>query len=241
MSTQIPIYPINESALTVCLGDRMDVAINDRVFRLFQYLQRHHKPFWKDLIPTCCTLTIVYDVVSIRNYHPSAFEWVSNELEHILHECEGSEPLPVRKLRIPVCYDPAFGFDLKPLAKTNKLSVDQVIELHSQQSYRVYMLGFLPGFAYMGIVNHKIATPRLSTPRRHVPAGSVGIAGNQTGIYPLNSPGGWNIIGRTPVKLFDPECESPTLLRPGDDVSFFPISKEEYDSFDPEKISNRPS
>lgn len=232
----LSIYPAGENALTVCLGDKMDVAINDQVFKLFQYLQRHPNPFWKDLIPAYCTLTIVYDVVSIPKHHSSAFTWVQNEIERALFDCEESKPLPSQKVKIPVCYDPAFGFDLKSLAKTNKLSVDEVIALHTQQMYRVYMLGFLPGFAYMGIVNDKIATPRLSTPRKHVPAGSVGIAGNQTGIYPLDSPGGWNIIGRTPVKLFDPEYESPTLLQPGDEIFFIPINKEEFESFDSKKF-----
>lgn len=231
MSELVSIYPISENALTVCLGDKMDVAINDRVFRLFQYLQRHPNPFWKDLIPAYCTLTIVYDVGSIRKQHPAAFTWVRNEMERALHACEESEPLPFRKVNIPICYDPAFGFDLKSLAKTNKLSVDQVIELHTQQTYRVYMLGFLPGFAYMGIVDNKIATPRLAAPRKHVPAGSVGIAGNQTGIYPLESPGGWNIIGRTPVVLFDGQANDSVLFQPGDEVKFFPITKEEFDVF----------
>lgn len=226
------IYPAGENALTVCLGNKMDIAINDRVFRLFRHLHSYSKPFWKDLIPAYCTLTIVYDAVAIRKHHPAAFDWVKNEMEQALHECMESETLPVRKLEIPVCYDPAFGLDLKSLAKTNNLSVDQVIELHTQQSYRVYMLGFLPGFAYMGMVDEKIATPRLSTPRKHVPAGSVGIAGNQTGIYPLVSPGGWNIIGRTPVKLFDSHAKHPVLFQPGDEVSFYSIRKEAFDAFD---------
>jgi inhibitor of KinA len=241
----LSIYPASENALTVCLGDKMDAAINDRVFILFQYLQRHPNPFWKDLIPAYCTLTIVYDVDSIRKHHPLACARVRNEVERALYECEENETLPVRKLHIPVCYDPEFGLDLKSLAKTNKLSVDQVIELHTQQTYRVYMLGFLPGFAYMGIVNNKISAPRLSAPRKHVPAGSVGIAGNQTGIYPLDSPGGWNIIGRTPLQLFTPMISvntdhgsdknsegTPVLLQPGDEVTFFPITKEAFDSFD---------
>lgn len=245
MSELVSIYPISENALTVCLGDKMDVAINDRVFRLFQYLHRHPNPFWKDLIPAYCTLTVVYDVHVIRKYHPSAFEWVTHEMERALKACKEREILPARKLRIPVCYDSEFGFDIKSLAKTHKLSVDQVIELHTQQTYRVYMLGFLPGFAYMGIVDDKIATPRLATPRKHVPAGSVGIAGNQTGIYPLNSPGGWNVIGRTPHQLFNPQAcvdtsvgkgtgfyELLVFFQPGDEVKFYPISKEAYDSFD---------
>jgi inhibitor of KinA len=178
----------------------------------------------------------VYDVVSIRKHHPSAFEWVKNEVECAIQEYSNGGTLPWRSLRIPVCYDLAFGIDLKTLARASKLLVDEVIALHTQQTYHVYMLGFLPGFAYMGIVDDKIAIPRLSTPRKHVPAGSVGIAGNQTGIYPVDSPGGWNIIGRTPVKLFDPESESLTVLQPGDEVSFIPISKSVYESFDAENF-----
>jgi inhibitor of KinA len=241
----LSIYPAGENALTVCLGDKMDMAINDRIFKLFQYLQRHPNPFWNDLIPAYCTLTIVYDVVSIRKHHPSAFTWVQNEMERALFECEVIESWSSRKVNIPVCYDFAFGLDLKILAKTRKLSVDEVIAFHTQQTYRVYMLGFLPGFAYMGIVNNKISAPRLSAPRKHVPAGSVGIAGNQTGIYPLDSPGGWNIIGRTPLQLFTPMVCADTdyrgdktsegtyvLLQPGDEVTFFPITKEAFDSFD---------
>jgi inhibitor of KinA len=218
----------------------MDAAINDQIFRLFHYLQRYPTPFWKELIPAYCTLTIVYDVGSIRKYYPSAHEWVRNEIEDALHACEENESLPSRIVNVPVCYDHAFGFDLKSLAKNHKLSVDQVIEFHTQQAYRVYMLGFLPGFAYMGIVDDKIATPRLATPRKHVPAGSVGIAGSQTGIYPLDSPGGWNIIGRTPLQLFNPQVCVHTNLRmdttvffqPGDEVKFYSISKEAFDSFD---------
>ena len=227
------IYPISENAVTVCLGNELNTTINDRVFKLYHYLRRHPNPFWKDLIPAYCTLTIVYDVNSIRKHHPVAFTWVRNEMKRALAEYEEhEEALPKRKLLIPVCYDPSFGLDLKSLAKTNKLSVDQVIEIHTQQTYRVYMLGFLPGFAYMGIVNEKIVAPRLSTPRKHVPAGSLGIAGNQTGIYPLDSPGGWNIIGRTPVSLFDSREKNSVLFQPGDEVKFYSISKVTFDAFD---------
>lgn len=228
----LSIYPAGENALTVCLGNAMDVAINDRVFRLFHYLQRHPNPLWKDLIPAYCTLTIVYDVGSVRKHQTAAFAWVRGEVERALAEYnEHEETLSKRKLFIPVCYDSTFGFDLKSLAKANKLSVDQVIELHTQLLYRVYMLGFLPGFAYMGMVDEKIAAPRLSTPRKLVPAGSVGIAGNQTGIYPLVSPGGWNIIGRTPVNLFDSREQNAVLFLPGDEVKFYSISKEAFDAF----------
>ncbi|RLF64854.1 MAG: allophanate hydrolase, partial [Thermoplasmata archaeon] len=110
----------------------------------------------------------------------------------------------------------------------NGLTEDDVIEIHSKPTYRVYMLGFTPGFAYMGGLDERIAAPRLETPRKKVPAGSVGIAGKQTGIYPIESPGGWRLIGRTPLKLFDPKKDPPTLLLPGDLVKFVPIDKEEF-------------
>jgi inhibitor of KinA len=232
------IYPASENALTVCLGDRMDAAVNARVFRLFQYLQRYPNPFWKDVIPAYCTITVVYDVGFIRKHYPSAFSWVKTEMERVLEACEVNQAaLPTRKLLIPVCYDFAFGFDLKSFTKTKNLSVDQVIDLHIQQTYHVYMLGFLPGFAYMGIVDDQLALPRLATPRKLVPAGSVGIAGNQTGIYPVDSPGGWNIIGRTPVQLFNHGSNTDhqstfVLFQPGDEVNFYAISRQAFDSFD---------
>lgn len=226
------IYPISESALTICAGNELDVAINDKVFRLYYYLRKQSNPFWKDLIPAYCTLTVVYDVKEIRRYGQPAFAWIKKQVEDAIDKCEDISILPKRELTIPVCYEPVFGFDLKSLAKTKKLSIDQVIAFHTVHTYRVFMLGFLPGFAYMGIVNEKIASPRLSTPRKYVPAGSVGIAGNQTGIYPLDSPGGWNIIGRTPLNIFDAYAENPSFFQPGDEVKFYSITKEAFDSFD---------
>ena len=130
-------------------------------------------------------------------------------------------------MNIPVCYDEEFGVDLQRIVEEKKLSKDEVIRLHCGKQYRVFMLGFLPGFPYMGEVDEKIAMPRKSEPKA-VAAGSVAIAGRQTGIYPLASPGGWSVIGRTPLKLFDPEKERPTLLNAGDTVEFYSISKEEF-------------
>lgn len=228
--TNYPIYPVSENALTVCLGNELNAVVNDKVFKLYHHLRKQPDPFWKDLIPAYSTLTIVYDVSEIRKHNQSAFTRVSNQLKEAIDRCNDAEILPGRQLSIPVCYEPEVGFDLKLLSKTKKLSIDQVIELHTTQPYRVFMLGFLPGFAYMGMVNDKIATPRLSSPRKLVPAGSVGIAGNQTGIYPLDSPGGWNIIGRTPVKLFDSNHANSVLFQPGDEVKFYSVSKEEFDS-----------
>jgi inhibitor of KinA len=225
------IYPVSENAVTIYFGNELDIGLNHRVFSLYNYLRRQPDSFWVDLIPAYGSLTVVYDLNKIRTISHLAFEWIRRRLEDAITRCDDAVVGAARKLSIPVCYDPVFGLDLKLLSKSKKLSIDQVIELHTAQTYRVFMLGFLPGFAYMAIVDEKIATPRLPSPRKHVPAGSVGIAGNQTGIYPLDSPGGWNIIGRTPVKLFDSHNENPVLFQPGDEVKFYSVSKEEFDSF----------
>jgi len=133
-----------------------------------------------------------------------------------------------RMIQVPVCYDLSLGLDLKELAALHHLSIETFIEIHTQKTYRVYMIGFLPGFAYMGTVDKKIVSPRRASPRTQVPAGSVGIAGAQTGIYPFTSPGGWQIIGQTPIPLFDTHKTAPSYFEPGDEVRFQPISVEEF-------------
>ncbi|MDB5197332.1 MAG: hypothetical protein JWP88_1703, partial [Flaviaesturariibacter sp.] len=136
-----------------------------------------------------------------------------------------------RQLRIPVCYDQAFAPDLKTVAAQAGLSVEEVIHIHTHTSFRVYMIGFLPGFAYMGEVPDAIAVARRSEPRTKVSAGSVGIAGKQTGIYPFDSPGGWQLIGKTPASLFRKKEASPTLFQPGDEVLFYPITINEFTNY----------
>jgi inhibitor of KinA len=134
-------------------------------------------------------------------------------------------------MKIPVCYAKRFAPDLEELAAGKNLTVANVIHLHTASTYRVYMIGFLPGFPYMGKVDSCIATPRRSSPRTGIPAGSVGIAGQQTGIYPLSSPGGWNIIGRTPLQLFDKNRDHPVLLQPGDNITFYSITEDEFENY----------
>jgi inhibitor of KinA len=144
----------------------------------------------------------------------------------------GEMVLPVSKLvRIPVCYAQQFAPDIASLAALHGISIEEVIAIHSGTNYRVYMIGFLPGFPYMAMVNKKIQTPRLPKPRARVPAGAVGIAGAQTGIYPTDSPGGWQLIGQTPLKIFDLAKDNPVLLQPGDEVQFYPVSIEEFQTF----------
>lgn len=229
----ISFYHTGENALTIRFGDEIDEAINARVHLLYQALNKNPIPFCVDVIPAYSTLTLVYDVVQIRKQHPSAFQWVQKQAEQILDACDWSGKQPSRKLKIPVCYDLTFAPDSKALSARKKITVEKLVELHVNKTYRVYMIGFLPGFAYMGRVDRKITAPRLSKPRLHVAQGSVGIAGDQTGIYPVDSPGGWNIIGKTALKLFDPtSMESPVLFQPGDEVNFFPVSREEFLNFD---------
>jgi len=136
-----------------------------------------------------------------------------------------------RKIKIPVCYAEKYGLDLNEISKQKKISISEIIQLHTAKKYRIYMIGFLPGFAYMGEVDKQIAITRKAQPRINVEGGSVGIAGMQTGIYPLDSPGGWQIIGKTPLKLFDKEKDHTVLLQPGDEIEFYPITEDEFKNY----------
>lgn len=183
-----------------------------------------------EAVPAYSSLAVFYDVVAIRKYHPaetSAFDFVKKHTELLIagldHTVtENRETI----MTIPVYYN---GADLNVIASLHNISVAEVISIHAERIYRVYMIGFLPGFAYMGKLDERIATPRKATPRNIVPAGCVGIAGFQTGIYPFSSPGGWQLIGQTPLKIFDREKINACLFKAGDNVKFISISKEEFD------------
>lgn len=223
-------YALGEGALTVSFGDSINKDCSNRVFRLYDALVQSANKFWVDLIPAYTTLTIVYEPSQIEHTSPSA--WIRENIERFLSSEENETQRGTRHVRIPVCYAADFGMDATRLCEERNISHETFIQLHTEVTYYVYMLGFLPGFPYMGSVDPRIAAPRLAKPRTLVPAGSVGIAGEQTGIYPLESPGGWNIIGKTPLKLFDALREQPVLLQPGDQISFVPITKKEFESFD---------
>ena len=223
-------YALGEGALTVSFGDSINKEYSKQVFQLYHRLLQYEKKFWLDLIPAYTTLTIVYDASTIQEKTPSV--WVREFVKGLLETEIKSLPTLTRQVTIPVCYATDFALDTKLLCDKHNISHERLVQLHTAMTYTVYMLGFLPGFPYMGSVDPRIATPRLSKPRTVVPAGSVGIAGEQTGIYPLESPGGWNIIGKTPLKLFDVLREQPVMLTPGDQVSFVAISQEEFENFD---------
>jgi len=226
------IFPLGDAALVIDFGNLIDESINKLVHAVFYQLQKDPIPGMIEAVPAYSSLTIYYNVLFIRkkiSRHETAFEWISEKVKKYLSretiEMEDSGTL----IRIPVCYESDYGTDLNFIAMQNKISVEEIIHLHVSTTYRVYMLGFLPGFAYMGMVDEKIATPRKQFPAP-VEAGSIGIAGRQTGIYPLNSPGGWQIIGRTPLKLFDKEKNDPTLFKTGDTVQFNSITKDEFEN-----------
>ncbi|HYF30176.1 MAG TPA: 5-oxoprolinase subunit PxpB [Chitinophagaceae bacterium] len=169
------------------------------------------------------------DIAGVVTAPATAFELVKQKLEEAWHQAEDFGMMTDREISIPVCYDPRFGPDLEEMARTKNLTVHELVQLHCSTTYRVYMLGFLPGFPYMGKVDERLVMPRRPQPR-DVAAGSVGIAGWQTGIYPLASPGGWQIIGRTPLKLFNAAKDPPVLLNAGDMVRFYPVTVQEFES-----------
>lgn len=230
MEDTFRIVPLGQDALLVEFGNRIDNALHENVMDLFHRLKTV-APFFVDVVPSYASLAVYYDVLSLSTKEKTAYERVKEILLPLLRQVD-RHPVPVEAERaIPVCYAPACAPDLEDLAKQKGLTTEDVIRIHTAKPYRVYLLGFLPGFPYLGSVDQRIATPRKSSPRTAVPAGSVGIAGAQTGIYPLASPGGWNIIGRTPLSLFNKDQENPVLLQPGDRVRFYAITEDELNHY----------
>jgi inhibitor of KinA len=211
------LLPASDCTILIEWADEISDAANDRVHGFARALRRQNRPEITDLIPAYSSLLVCYNPVKI------SYSQIHSHLQELLDAPDHFEPQAPKLVEIPTHYGGESGPDLRFISKRSGLSEDQVIDLHTTVIYRVYMLGFVPGFAYLGSVPKEIATPRLETPRTRVPSGSVGIAGRQTGIYPIESPGGWRLVGRTDLKLFDPTQSLPALLRPGDRVRFVPI------------------
>ncbi|MFN3850793.1 MAG: 5-oxoprolinase subunit PxpB [Spirosomataceae bacterium] len=206
------IFAIGDSAVTIHFGNVIDESINDIVHALSNQIDAVGFEGFIECVPAYSSLSIFYKPQ--RNFgFDELKKWVKSQLEAI----DIQQNKEYRIVEIPVVYD---GEDLDFVAQYCDLTTDEVVEIHTSALYRVFMMGFLPGFAYMGGMNERIATPRKNTPRLKVPAGSVGIAGKQTGIYPLESPGGWQLIGRTNLKLFNSSKNPSTLLKAGDRVKF---------------------
>jgi inhibitor of KinA len=232
MQSHLPykIFSLGDSAITIDFGNVIDEQINRKIISLFNYLKENPLQFQKELVPAFSSLTIYYNIPEIRKraIYMTAYEWMKETCEQLLEIGIPESINHGRLIRIPVCYEKDYAMDIEMISQQKGLSVDEIIHIHTSSDYRVYMLGFLPGFAYMGKLNEQIGFARKLQPQ-NVQAGSVGIAGLQTGIYPLDSPGGWQIIGRTPIKMFDSEKEQITFLQAGDTVQFYPISSNEFE------------
>ena len=214
--------PAGDRALVVEFGNEIQPRINRRVREIACLLQQEKIDGVIEWVPTYRSILIIYDP-SVVLYQ----ELVSRMKVLEKKRKEMALPPPV-VTEIPTVYGGEYGPDLEYVAKHNNLQVEEVIRIHSEPEYLIYMLGFTPGFTYLGGMSPRIATPRLSTPRTSIPGGSVGIAAGQTGIYPMDSPGGWQLIGRTPLVLFDPKREEPVLLKAGNYLKFIPVCVEKY-------------
>lgn len=185
-----------------------------------------------ELVPTFCSLMVYYDPLAIT------FDELSYRLRGKLRGLDSADAHARKIVQIPVCYGEEYGPDLQTVADHAGLSTDEVIAIHSSRDYLIDMLGFLPGFAYLGGLDERICTPRLPVPRTLIEAGSVGIGGSQTGIYPLPSPGGWQIIGRTPIRPYDPDRAEPILYAAGEYLRFVPITADEYSAIETQLAAN---
>ena len=212
-----------DSALVIEFGNEISVNINKKIRKMMDDIKKENIDGIVELVPTYCSLLINYDVLKID--YNTLVEKLKTFLNNDLETAEGEE---VTLVEIPTLYNDEVGPDLSYVAEHNKLSKEEVIKIHTGTDYLVYMLGFMPGFTYLGGMSEKIATPRLESPRLQIYPGSVGIAGKQTGMYPSMSPGGWRIIGRTPLKLYNPNSDTPVYISSGDYVRYVSISEEEY-------------
>jgi inhibitor of KinA len=205
-------------------GDAIDPALNRRVRELLVAIEAARLAPVRDLVPTYRSLLVSYDPLL------TTFDALRTTIAALAGQLSDLPIPPPRVVEIPTCYGGEFGPDIAFVAAHTRLTEDEVIALHSGTSYLVYMMGFSPGFTYLGGMSERLATPRLKTPRTAIPAGSVGIAQQQTGIYPVQSPGGWQLIGRTPVSLFDPARVPPVVVEAGDSIRFVPISPTDYEA-----------
>lgn len=217
------IIPASDSSSLVVFGNAITPELHRRVLALFHALRARKDFRICNLHPAYASLLIDFDPLVMTH----------EEIAALVESLSSNKYSPVADnpgvVEIPVCYDAEFGPDLGDVAALNHVGIDEVVRLHSSTSYYVCFLGFTAGFAYLGGLSEVLHTPRLATPRRLVASGSVGIAGGQTGIYPTETPGGWRLIGRTPLRMFDPTAQSPTRLQPGDRVNFSVIDRATFE------------
>ena len=219
------IEPLGDSAAIVAWRSLDEVAAWRAVQKSTEHLDRNRLDGIIAVTPAFKSLTVYYDCGKLA--WTEAEKWIAKSLPSVPPALKTTS----RTMEIPVCYDLEFALDLTAVATAHELNSDDVIRLHSSANYMVQMIGFSPGFPYLAGLPSQLHTPRRASPRIHVPAGSVAVGGEQTGIYSLETPGGWNIIGRTPVQLFDPQRDPPCLLRTGDIIRFIPIDRQQFDEY----------
>jgi inhibitor of KinA len=226
------VFSVGDHALVFALEAKMDVAILQKIKQLNEFILTKKINGILDIIPSYHTLTVVYDMIHFLSDHHEASDPLNIFSTTLINEFDKISLVPKKQItlyHVPVCYDLLFALDLEKMSEAKNISIEEIIKIHCSTIYDVYSIGFVPGFTYMGMVNEKIQMARHQKPRNQVNAGSVGIAGLQTGIYPINSPGGWQIIGKTPWKIFDTHPNKLAKFKVGDQVQFFPISKKEFD------------
>jgi len=234
LTNEFSISNLGDSALIINFSNVITEGVNKKVLSLFHFFKIISLPGVIDIVPAYCSLIIHYDLRILHQKtvsNKTSLQTFTEQVKKLVAENTELIAFSSRKIKIPVCYAEKYALDLNEIMKQKKISISEIIQLHSSKKYRIYMIGFLPGFAYMGEVDEQIAMPRKHQPRTIVAAGSVGIAGMQTGIYPLDSPGGWQIIGKTPVKIFNKENEHPVLLQPGDEIQFYSITEDEFKNY----------
>jgi inhibitor of KinA len=225
------ITPMGDSALIVELGDSINESTHQRVQSVWRALAAEPLPGVTESVPAYTTVTVFYDpwqVVQAGAPEGEIVAWLTARVRDRIKDPPKSAKRKTRLIEIPVCYGGEFGPDLTRVAAQAKLSPEVVVKKHSAAKYLVHLIGFAPGFPYLAGLPKELITPRHAKPRMAVPAGSVGIGAEQTGIYPQSTPGGWNLVGRTPLRLFQADLNPPALLQAGDEVRFKPITPEEF-------------
>ena len=233
MNKDYEIKPLGETSVIVKFGNAISPAIHNKIQRLADYLEKYPFTGMVEYVMSYTSLVVYYNPFAVKkaaeNKDKSTLQLVTDYLDGCMEKTQAADEKKANVVEIPVCYGGKYGPDIEFVAEYNHLSVDEVIQIHTAPEYLVYMIGFCPGFPYLGGMDERIATPRRDMPRLEIPARSIGIAGQQTGGYPISTPGGWQIIGRTALEMFNPhDDENPSLLHSGDLVKLYAVSEAEY-------------
>lgn len=230
----ISFSPLGDQAIVIEFGNEINEQTEQQVRKVSALLESRPPEWMIEFIPAFTTVSIFYNPIL------APYDLVKTQLAHLLTQLGEVPSVHSRTIEIPVCYGDEFGPDLEFVAQYNQLTPREVIDIHTAGTYSVHMIGFAPGFPFIGGMSEKIAAPRRESPRLRIPERTVGIAGMQTGVYPIETPGGWQLIGRTPLRLFRPEHDIPSLLRAGDKVIFREISQQDYHAWEEDPDAENP-